>query len=1063
MSEKIIVGPIDKGLRNDRTAFVIDNDSFPTLINAYQWRGRVKRKRGTALLGRLTRAFYAGDAVMSLNSSGIGNLFTGFGLPASGNLVPMTLQVKAGSNVYTDSAGTGTLSPSGSVNYSTGIVTISAELSSSISANFTYYPGLPVMGLEDLLLNPFLPPGNLAFDTNYSYNMVTSNPYPIYDVSFYKNPLTASNLPAYVRKTEQTATSWNGLSYQQFWTVNYQGALWATNGMTSPFTIANIGMQYKAITAITVSAAGPPAIAVITIGAAHGLIIGDFVFINEVVGITGINFQTGYVTAVASTTVTVEFPLTILGGSYSGPTGIVQYLTNRSDVTKDCLRWYDGDPSANSANGWVNFCPPISHASFSISDLPAGQYYLVGARMLFPFKDRMLFIGPVVQTSTADSQVYLQDTVIYSQNGTPYYTCSFNGSVADAEILPTTTYQPMLVPTNQTATAPAYFSDVTGFGGFISTGLNQPIVSVNTNEDVLILGFASIQARFVYTGNDVVPFNFFTISSELGTRSTFSSISLDRGVLSIGNNGIILTSQTGAQRVDLQIPDQIFEFNLLNNGAERVCSQRDFINEWVYFTYLVNETVASFPNQTLQYNYRDESWAIFNESYTTYGTFKRVTGDTWATIGNRFPTWSVWNEPWNSGSSTLLQPQVIGGNQQGFVLFRDEGTAEGSSLSIQNISFPATITAITQANPAVITANNQFIPGQAVIISGVVGMVNLNGNTYTIQAATSTTITITVNSSGFPAYVSGGIATPSEYIWSPNHGLNNNDYIVINGALGSISTAVNGKVFSVIGSTINGFSLSPTPSTGLYSGGGVITRCYLPMIMTKQFPPSWGMSRKTRIGSQQYLFTATPNSAITLQMYLSQNSSSPYNSNLITPNVNSPNTGLIYSNVLSTSPEYPVTAIKGRSMGLFGDGVTLTYNLTFTPVLQSSTVVITIGSIASFTDDGIGGFNVTGTGVSGGSSIDYFTGAIVIVFSAAPNRVLSYASYSYFSNNLQVPTAVSQSQIWHRINTSLIGDTVQLGFTMNDAQMRDVTLEDQFAEIELHAFIIDTSPSQNLV
>src|SRR5271169_1332079 len=55
MGEKLIVGPINKGYRTDRTPFVIDNDNFPTLINAYQWRGRVKRKRGTVFLGRLNR------------------------------------------------------------------------------------------------------------------------------------------------------------------------------------------------------------------------------------------------------------------------------------------------------------------------------------------------------------------------------------------------------------------------------------------------------------------------------------------------------------------------------------------------------------------------------------------------------------------------------------------------------------------------------------------------------------------------------------------------------------------------------------------------------------------------------------------------------------------------------------------------------------------------------------------------------------------------------------------------------------------------------------------------
>jgi hypothetical protein len=57
MTSKITVGPFSKGLRNDIIPVYIDNDSFPTLINAYQWRGRAKRKRGTSLLGRLQRFF----------------------------------------------------------------------------------------------------------------------------------------------------------------------------------------------------------------------------------------------------------------------------------------------------------------------------------------------------------------------------------------------------------------------------------------------------------------------------------------------------------------------------------------------------------------------------------------------------------------------------------------------------------------------------------------------------------------------------------------------------------------------------------------------------------------------------------------------------------------------------------------------------------------------------------------------------------------------------------------------------------------------------------------------
>jgi hypothetical protein len=86
----------------------------------------------------------------------------------------------------------------------------------------------------------------------------------------------------------------------------------------------------------------------------------------------------------------------------------------------------------------------------------------------------------------------------------------------------------------------------------------------------------------------------------------------------------------------------------------------------------------------------------------------------------------------------------------------------------------------------------------------------------------------------------------------------------------------------------------------------------------------------------------------------------------------------------------------------------------------------------------------------------------LLVFSAAPSSVLSFATYNYTSQNLVMPTASQQQQIWHRINTSLLGDTVQVGITLNDAQMRDPNFGSQFEEIELHSIVIDVQPSQVL-
>ena len=111
MSQKLVIGPINKGTHTDRTAFIIDNDSFPLLVNAYQWRGRIKRKRGTSLINRLTRYFtssslsYGSVATIPL-VAGAANILTGFGLQATGNIIPGSVAINNTTTpqAYTDNS-----------------------------------------------------------------------------------------------------------------------------------------------------------------------------------------------------------------------------------------------------------------------------------------------------------------------------------------------------------------------------------------------------------------------------------------------------------------------------------------------------------------------------------------------------------------------------------------------------------------------------------------------------------------------------------------------------------------------------------------------------------------------------------------------------------------------------------------------------------------------------------------------------------------------------------------------------------------------------------------------
>ena len=929
MSENIVLGPFNRGLRNDRPPFMLDNDSFPVLLNAYQWRGRVKRKRGTSLLGRLKRQITITNGTINLTAGQV--TLANFPIvPGSINITGVT-----DGTTYKDTAGNGILIPTGgtgtggSINYATGVLRITAGGAQFIFGSYEYYPMLPVMGLEDFLYTDGQFPGTIAFDTVYSYNIQTTEPYNIYDVSYFKNPPASTNYPNYVPKATSTSLKWNGENYQQFWTTNYQNAMWTTNGIRLPFPTVQadqkIGMQYDSITGIVVvnPGPGPPNYATVTISvAASPAIVGDFVFINEINGMTGINFQTGYVIAVnPGVSITVELPNAVVAGAWTSG-GIIQYLTTTKDATLDCIRWYDGDPINNAGQkGWVNFCPPLSQFNFSIAELPPAQYYLVGGRMILEFKDRLVVFGPVVQAATGNAAIgvdtvpkYLQDTVIYSQNGTPYYTSSFDGSLTGALTSAATVYYPVLVPANQTATSNAWFEDSAGFGGFQSAGLNQKINTVCSTDDILVLGLDTMQSRFVYTGNDITPFAFYTINSELGSASTFSAINMDRGCLTQGSRGYVLTSQSSAERFDLEIPDEVFQISVGNKGFERFTAVRDFINEWVYFTYNDNYSTSEFPNQTLLYNYRENTWGLFRESYTTYGTFRKQTGQSWLSIPY---AWQDWNVPWESGDTNLLQPEIIAGNQQGFVIIREsDSTRERESLAILGIT----------------------------------------GNVIT----------------------------------SPDHNLNIGDYIVITGALGTIGTEVNNKIFQVTSPvTDDTFILNPTIGSGTYTGNGSITRMYKPLMITKQFPASWSVGRKTRIGPHMYLMTKTINAQVQLLMFLSQDTTNAWNTFGVVPSY-SANNSLIYSAILHTCPE--------------------STNLGLTPANTNL-------------------LNLTQISADGSSSS-------------------------------------VQGQIWHRNNTSLIGDTVQIGITLSDLQMTTLNENNdfisQFAEVELMGAILTVNPSRML-
>lgn len=93
----------------------------------------------------------------------------------------------------------------------------------------------------------------------------------------------------------------------------------------------------------------------------------------------------------------------------------------------------------------------------------------------------------------------------------------------------------------------------------------------------------------------------------------------------------------------------------------------------------------------------------------------------------------------------------------------DASSSDGATFSAngqcRHPLYRRAITAVTQANPGVVTsAGHRLVNGDQVTISGVGGMTQLNGNTYTVASATTDTFALSAtDTAAFGAYTTGGV------------------------------------------------------------------------------------------------------------------------------------------------------------------------------------------------------------------------------------------------------------------------------------------------------------------
>lgn len=585
------------GLVQNREEFLLPDDAYPSLVNAYVWRERILRKKGYQLLGRLQRNLMGvpigsraagGATTYTINILSLLGVLTtqpnASIVPGSADF-PITIIINAPTNqTLTDNTGNGvlTISPAdpllytaATINYATGdlrLTTGGAIGASPSTFTGSYYPNLPVMGI---CLEEIIGPATnttVFFDQIYAY--------------IYNN--TDQRFQEFIPGTTWNASGNPVTSTDFFSEANYWVSGTTTN--TGGFSTSN----------------------------------------NKLMWVTN-------------------------GTGYQG-------------ILSDPIRVTDGTT-------WINFEGP------TYGQIDATTW-LWQALLITPFRGRLLMFNTWEGPTRAGALNY-SNRIRWSTIGNPFITYSAGPPAAGS-----------------------WRDDIRGQGGFLDVPTDEDIISVGFVRDNLVIYCERSTWQLRYTGRSIAPFQIEKVNSELGTRSPYSSVQFDTSLVSIGDRGIIECDSYKAERIDVKIPDYVFNINSVGKESYRINGIRDFENRLAFWIINPDNNSTVFPTQRLVYNYENDSWAIFTDSLTRVGLFQEQSSRTWL---NTRVSWRRCRFAWTDQPESVQV--VVGGNQQGFIEQLDELTSNDPSLYIQSISTAVTTT--------ITSPNHNLSSGDVIGISGI--------------------------------------------------------------------------------------------------------------------------------------------------------------------------------------------------------------------------------------------------------------------------------------------------------------------------------------------------------
>lgn len=749
------------------------------------------------------------------------------------------------------------------------------------------FNGTPVMGLRTRELFGINLQELIAFDTTNAY-------------LFSAGSFTALSTVM--------PTVWNGTNFNFFWTANYASAFWATNNVP--------GLHGYAVTLFANQAGGGPWTVQVT-AAGNNFMVGDQVyFLNINGGVSSNNLRQAVVT-IAGNPFTVSSPV---GGAFTNEAvtpGIVLSST-RSKTGQDGIRFYAN--CSNVVNGvttpvgntWVNYNPPVDPNNA-----------LCGALMIFPYKGYLVFLG--TYEGNDQGVFHYPNRARWTFFGTPFYTNPTPNTPAQVGFEPETMRD-----------------DVFRGAGAFDASTNEAIVSAGFIKDILVVEFERSTWRLRFVNNAQNPFTWERTNIEFGSDSTFAAIPFDKGLMNIGNRGIIISDTNDVYRFDEKIPDDVFDIRAENNGFERIYGIRTFRTRLCYWTYPSEEVPnGTFPDKVLVYNYDTKNWSYFDDSFTCFGYFyPQGVAQTWADMTDN---WSTYDLTWDSGIDSFSEEVVIAGNQQGYVFMLEQDSSQNSpSLSISGI-----------AGSTITSTNHNLKLGSWITLSGVTGTTDANGtflngksfkvtpvnaNDFMISQFAPTTAppasptstelsySATINFTPIIPYsVNIYIGTDLYVDDGQGHLSGSNGLGIIDYESGDFSFTfavpyTNTPVNIYIVAYDDEQTIGPVSTSGIYGGGGEITTISNFDIQTKIFN-FFKDNKRSRLSRIDFYTNETANGQFTCNVFADSSDES----------VNTPLSDNLQSNVVLTSPN-PYQFGKGDQTiyRLYCDAIAQTVQLQFT-------------------------------------------------------------------------------------------------------------------------------------